>query len=158
MIYFSLERTLIVTTQFLRYALFVYLIYQIFTRAFKREVLIWTIWDWNIICPGFVFRIWSTACAWKWLLRVFVVCSMNAAIMCDLGMQCLLTILTWFSKLVLSVKYLQSNPPPPLTDIVLSLWGRLEGHLKWLDLYGALLWLALFKTLDYREQERITLS
>ncbi len=48
-----------------------------------------------------MFRIWSTACAWKWwLLHFFVVCSMNTAIMCDLGAQCLLTILTWFSKLV----------------------------------------------------------
>ncbi len=109
MIYFSLERTLIVTTKFLRYALFVYLIYQIFTRAFKREVLIWTIWDWNIICPGFVFRIWSTACAWKWLLQVFVVCSMNAAIMCEACSVCLLFShgsVNWFYLTIYLVQHL----------------------------------------------------
>ncbi len=141
MIYFSLERTLIVTTQFLRYALFVYLIYQIFTRAFKREVLIWTIWDWNIICPGFVFRIWSTACAWKWLLRVFVVCSMNAAIMCDLGMQCLLTILTWFSKLVLFDHLF--SPTPPL--LILSY--HFEGD--WKGISNGLIYMVLYCGLPF---------
>ncbi len=144
MIYFSLERTLIVTTQFLRYALFVYLIYQIFTRAFKREVLIWTIWDWNIICPGFVFRIWSTACAWKWLLRVFVVCSMNAAIMCEACSVCLL-----FSHGSVNWFYLWSicspTPPPPPPLLILSY--HFEGD--WKGISNGLIYMVLYCGLPF---------